>query len=359
MRITAVETFPVSVPLAKPVHMSHVTITRSNNVLVRISTDEGLVGWGEGVEAMDLTGENQGRIKAAVDHIGQRLIGQDPLRRHALWQLMQQRVLGNRTAIGALDIAIHDLAGKALGVPVADLIGGATRTEIPTLTLFGSGVTGADVETFIARYEAGYRWFKLKLGIGAPQVEIDTFAHVARDDVVMSGDANAAWNEQQAARFLRGLDGMAVRFIEQPVRDPGTLIRLAAASPVPLCADESAGSLEEIASFGPTPVAGVSLKLIKLGGITGVMRGAALCQQLGLSINLAGKIAETSIAAAANVHCAAAIGETAFGTSPGNQGIAMDVTDRPVAVVDGTIALPSGPGLGIDVNEEKVRAMAS
>jgi len=80
------------------------------------------------------------------------------------------------------------------------------------------------------------------------------------------------------------------------------------------------------------------------------MRASALCDAFGLSINLAGKIAESSVATAANLHCAAAIQALDFGCSPGNQGISSDVTSSPIAVVDGSYSIPDGPGLGIDVD---------
>jgi L-alanine-DL-glutamate epimerase-like enolase superfamily enzyme len=98
--------------------------------------------------------------------------------------------------------------------------------------------------------------------------------------------------------------------------------------------------------------------LIKHAGITGVMRGAALCDQVGLEINLAGKIAETAVSAAANIHAAAAMSATGFGCSPANQTVATDVCDDPPRVVDGAYAVPTGPGLGIEVDEERVRALA-
>lgn len=360
MRISSVETFPVEIPLRKPIKMSNVVLTHCRNVVVRITTDEGVTGWGEGVEAMPLTGENQARIKAAIDELGERLIGRDPLQLTRLWLDLAVNVHGNQTAIGALDIALHDLAGRALGVPVSQLIGGASRDVIPTLTLLGNGDTKSDLEDFGERYEAGYRWFKLKLGIADLATEVATLEELSttRDDTVVCGDVNAGWDEHTSARFLRAVDGLPVRFVEQPVAGRRALVRLAATSPVAICADEHADSLEAVAAFGATAIAGVSLKLIKLGGITGVMRGAALCDTLGLNINLSGKIAETSIAAAANVHCAAAMSDFAYGCSPGNQGNAADVTEAPLAVVDGAIPVPTGPGLGIEVDEALVRALA-
>jgi len=359
MRITAVDTFPVALPLSRPIQMSHVTIAQSNNVLVKIATDEGIVGWGEGVEAMDVTGENQGRIRAALEYFGALLIGADPLKRNDLWIRLRQSVNGNSTAIGAIDIALHDIAGKAYGVPVTELIGGAGRARIPALTLMGSGDPDQDLATYEAKYATGFRWFKVKLGIGAPAVEVKTMTALSASasDVVICGDANGAWSEQESLRFLRAIDGLPVRFIEQPTLNRDALIRLSTSSPIPLCADESARSLEELIAIGRTAIAGVSLKLIKHGGITGVMRGATLCDTLGLAINLAGKIAESSVAAAANVHCAAAMSDVAFGCSPANQGLTADVTADPLEVVDGYYSVPTGPGLGIEVDESLVAAL--
>ena len=360
MQIRSVETFPIGIPLSNPVRMSHVTITRSNNVLVKVSTDDGLVGWGEGVEAFDLTGENQGRIKASIDYLGELLIGKDPRARTEHWLSLGRRAFENTTAIGALDIALHDIAGKASGLPVFELLGGAVRDRVPALTLIGSGDPDADLAAFENKYEAGYRWFKVKLGIGDGSAEIKTLTAIsaAADDVVICGDVNAGWGEHEALRFLRAIEGLPVRYIEQPTRDRHVLARVAASSPVAICADESAHSLTDIAGFGPTAIAGVSLKLIKLGGITGVMRGAVLCDTVGLEINLAGKIAESSVAAAANLHCAAAISDLRFGCSTGNQGNAADVTHDPIRMSDGGFTVPTGPGLGIEVDEDLVRALA-
>lgn len=355
MKIASVEAIPITVPLTKPIVMSHITVERSHNVLVKVTTDDGLVGWGEGVEATDLTGETQQSIQAAIEFLGPRIIGEDPMRRSALWLAMSAMMYANETAVGAIDIALHDLAGKALGVPVAELLGGVTRRTVPALTMVGSGVPDDDIEIAAQKYEAGYRWFKVKLGIGDPSDELRTVKGLCEqlpDDVVVCGDANQGWSEPQAVRFLQALADHDVSFIEQPIQqgDIEAMARVANASPIPICADQSVHSLRDVASFWRTGVAGVSLKLVKLGGITGVMRGAALCETLGLSINLAGKIAESSVAAAANIHCAAAMNAVDFGCSPGNQGISGDVTTKTLAAVDGEFPLPEGPGLGVEVD---------
>jgi len=355
MKIASIETFPITVPLVKPIVMSHITIEQSDNVLVKVTTDEGHVGWGEGVEATDLTGETQQSIQAAIDFIGPKLIGEDPMRRSSLWAAMSKMMYANETAVGAIDMALYDIAGKVLGVPVAELLGGVARRSIPALTMVGSGVPAVDIEAARTKYDAGYRWFKVKLGIGDAVDELETVRGVRGElpgDAVVCGDANQAWSEPEALRFLRALDGLDVRFIEQPIPqgDHSAMVRVAQASPIPICADQSVHSFSDIASFGRTGVAGVSLKLVKLGGITGVMKGAAMCEVLGLSVNLSGKIAESSVAAAANIHCAAAMHAIEFGCSPANQGLSADVTTTPLAIVEGHYELPDRPGLGIDVD---------
>src|SRR5918998_6898161 len=98
MKIVSVEAFPVRVPLAKPIVMSHITIHQSDNVLVRVETDEGIEGWGEGVEATDLTGDTQLSIQAAVEFLAPLLVGEDPLRRSALFWTMRKVMHANETA---------------------------------------------------------------------------------------------------------------------------------------------------------------------------------------------------------------------------------------------------------------------
>lgn len=360
MRIASIESFPVVLPLTTPVRMSHVTIDVSHNVLVKVTTDDGIVGWGEGVPAMDVTGENQGRILASIEDLGSRIVGRDPLGHGDLWAELRRTVYGNTTGIGALDIALHDIAGKVRGVPVAELIGGPRRSTVPALTLVGSGDPAADLEAFEERYRAGYRWFKLKLGIGDLGEEARTLVAMAaaHDDAVVCGDTNGGWTEEESARFLVAVEGSPVRFVEQPTMSTDALIRLAEGSSVAICADESARSLDDVAALGKTAVAGVSLKLIKHAGITGVMRGAAVCDRFGLQINLAGKIAESAISAAANIHAAAAMSDTGFGCSPANQTLVADVCTDPPKVVDGAYTVPTGPGLGVEVDEDRVRALA-
>ena len=359
MKIVEVESHRISIPLKKPVMMSHITVSQSDNVLVKVTADDGTFGWGEGVEATDITGATQDRIKAGIDYLGQHIIGANPLARTDLWFKMQEMIVGDTTSIGAIDIALYDLAGRYLGVPVTDLLGGPSRRFVPALTLVGSGDPDADVETVMEKYADGFRWFKIKLAMSDVDTDLEKVTKIRTalpDDAVVCGDANQGWSDPEAAALLKRLEGYNIRFIEQPIKkgDHSAMIRIAQQSPIPICVDQSVDDLDDIHAFGRTGVAGVSLKLIKQAGITGVMRAAALCDSLGLEVNLAGKIAESSVAAVANVHCAAAMRAIEFGASPANQGIADDVVKDPLRVENGLFEVPTAAGLGVEVDESKL-----
>lgn len=364
MRIEKVGIHPITLTLRSPIPMANGVIASTGNVVVKLVTDEGLVGWGEGVEAPALTHQSQADIVADLQALASVVVGSDPMGRNELWARLISARPEATTAIGAIDIAVHDLAGKTLGVPIHQLIGGMVRATVPALTLVGSGDASADAEKLAERHDAGFRWFKIKLGMASSEVELGTLAKAVElvgDDGVVCGDVNEGWTEAEAQEFLAQLDGRQIRFIEQPVprSDRDGLLRVAEASPVQLCADESAGSLLAVIGFLGTAMGGVSLKLIKHGGITGVMRGAAICAAGGLSVNLAGKVIESSISAAANLHCAAAMDRVDFGCSPANQGVVSDVAEQPIRVDRGVFTVPLGPGLGVEVDEALLAKLAS
>ncbi|HEY6634880.1 MAG TPA: enolase C-terminal domain-like protein [Acidimicrobiia bacterium] len=361
VRITAMDVFPIQLTLADPIPMASGAIASTGNVLVRLRSDEGLVGWGEGVEAPALTGHRQGDIVTDLEAIRHMVVGSDAAGIGSIWAAIRETRPAASTALGAVDIALHDLVGRALGVPAHVLIGGAARDMVPALTLVGSGDGRRDLAKLEERSAAGFTWFKIKLGMAPSEVEWATVLSaldLVGPDGVVCGDANEAWDEAEALRFLDGLTP-GVRFVEQPVPrdDPASLLRVADRSPVQICADESAGSLDAVRGFAGTSIGGVSLKLIKHGGITGVMRGAATCAEAGLAVNLAGKVIESSISAAANLHCAAAMESIDYGCSPANQGVVLDVTETPITVESGWFPVPPAPGLGVEVDEGLVRRL--
>lgn len=151
---------------------------------------------------------------------------------------------------------------------------------------------------------------------------------------------------------------MRTRFLEQPVaaHDLDGMARIAAASRVPIGADEGIHSLDDIRRHhARKAAAGVSLKAIKLGGLRAMLEACRLCDSLGLKFNISCKTGESSLASAAALHVAAVATELAWGLTVTCPGLAEDVTVAPLTVAHGHVAVPDRPGIGIEVDERRVR----
>ncbi len=173
----------------------------------------------------------------------------------------------------------------------------------------------------------------------------------------LCADANCGMSRADATRYVEETRAARLMFVEQPL-DPHDLAGLATltrASPVPIGADEGIHSLADIEAHKAAGAGGVSLKLIKLGGMSTALEAAALCQRLGLAVNIAAKIAESSIASAAAIHLACAVPAADWGVSLTHFYLAEDIVRATPKITDGKVALPSGPGLGVTVDEAAVK----
>jgi muconate cycloisomerase len=335
---------------------------RAETLLVRIEAANGLVGWGEASAAPTMTGDTLAGMAAAVDqHLGPRLIGRDAMDRARLSRELATAVIANTGAKSACDLALHDLVGRSLGVSLTELLGGAVRDSVLTMHLLGNARIADDVAEAKALARKGCRFFKLKVGVKRVEEEIEA-AHAVRkvigDEAVLCADANMGMGKEAARKYVLGVADAGLAFLEQPFRDNDLAATLALAriSPVPLCADESAHSLEDIIEWQRAgAIGGVNLKMIKLGGVAATLRAAIVSDTLGLAIDLAGKIAESSIASAALIHLGYAIPNLDWGLNPTSHYLAEDVVRTPLAPKQGGSERPTGPGLGVDVDERAVR----
>jgi muconate cycloisomerase len=362
--IRRVDAIPVALPLKKPMKMAGVTIATADNVLVRIEADGGLIGWGEAASAPTMTGDTQGSLVAAVRHLAPLLVGQDAWMRPALVRKLGHALYGNTGARSAIELALVDLAGRAAGLPVIDLIGGAVRGAVAPMWLLGNATPAEDAAEARQRLAQGYRFFKVK--VGAKTIEGDIASTLAVRNALgaelpICADANCGFSPAAARRYLDGTRAAALAFLEQPLgpHDLAALAALARTSPIPLGADEGIHSLADVTAHAQAGAGGVSLKLIKLGGISAAVEAARLCEQLGLAVNVAAKIAESSIASAAAIHLACAAPAVEWGVSLTHFYLAEDIVKQPLTIADGLVALPTTPGLGVEVDEAAVARLAA
>lgn len=362
LAIQRVDAIPVALPLKKPVVMAGERIERSQSLLVRIEATNGLVGWGEASAAPLMTGDTlPGMVAAVTNHLAPLVQGQNALDRAGLAARCAAALLHNTGAKCALDMAINDLVGRHLGVSLCDLFGGAQRDEAEAMYLLGNSRVEDDIAEATGKLKEGWNFFKLKIGIKAPAEEGDAALAVRRhlgDDVALCADANMGMRYADAVSFSERAQAANLLFMEQPLHaeDLDGMAALARESRIPQCADESISGISSIVALHRSgAIHGANIKTIKLGGIGVTVQALSVCAALGLNINLACKVAESSLGASAIVQLGCLAPNLNWGLSITNHYLAEDLSANPVRIERGRVARPRGAGLGVDVNEDQVR----
>jgi muconate cycloisomerase len=364
MKIKSIEPFAASLPMKKPVTMAGEIVTRADNVFVRIETDSGVVGWGEAASAPTMTGETTASMMAAIIHMRPGLTGRAADDFPALSAAMNDAMYGNSGAKAAIEMASHDAVARAKGRPLYVLFGERRRSRIPVLAVIGSTDQAADLSEARERWAAGYRAFKIKVGLASPEADAARTQDVCRllkaqgEPCLVSADANQGFGVDEALRYVAGLADCGLDFFEQPVRAENLdgMARVAAATTVPIGADEGIHSLEDIERHHARgAAAGVSLKAIKLGGLHALFEACRLCDRLGMKVNISCKTGESSVASAAALHLAAAVPALDWGLTLTSSGLAEDAVREPLRIESGHVVVPEGSGLGIDVDEQRLR----
>jgi muconate cycloisomerase len=355
--VRRIEAIPIALPLKAPMKMAGITITKAENLLVRVEAANGAVGWGEAPSAPTMTGDTLGGLVAAVrDHLAPLLIGKDAAADHRA--MLQRALVGNTGAHSAIEMALLDLVARARNTRLIDLVARPLRRRLAPMWLLGNSTPEQDIAEALAKQAEGFNFFKLKIGVKPIADEIKA-AHAMRQalpDATLCADANCGLTLAAAERYAERTREADLAFIEQPLPadDLAGLKALARATKTPIGMDETIQSLADIEAVKRAGVKGVSLKLIKLGGFREALAAGKLCKKLGLKINVAAKIAESSIGTAAAVHLACAAPNVDWGVSLTNMYLAEDIVKHPITLHDGHVTLPDGHGIGVDIDEAAV-----
>lgn len=310
MRITEIHLHPLTVPLIEPFVISFGPITHARNVVVRVHTEDGLVGTGEASPFPTLVGETQETALAIGRDLAKLWIGEDALALHERLTQIERAVPGHATIKSAFDLALHDLAGKAANLPLYRLLGGAPPAPFFTDMTVSLAKPDVMVEQATRFLEDGFPQLKLKLG-GDPALDVERVRAVRAaigDGVPLRVDANQGWDVSGALHALRGIAPLSVDYCEEPVPrwNHEGLTRVAERSPVPIMADESVFDHRDalrIARAGAVEL--VNIKLSKSGGIANALRICSIAEAAGMRCQV-GCMAETRHALTALVHLAAA-----------------------------------------------------
>jgi L-Ala-D/L-Glu epimerase len=362
VRITKVETIAVRTPMREPLVWPGGTRHSASGLLVQIHTDEGLVGLGEA------PGPTLPTIQTIIDaELTQFLVGQDPLRVEWLVHRMEE-FTRNWSRIGAyaisgIEIALLDLKGKALGVPVTELLGGFCRDRVAVVGYLFIDSPEANAKKAGAFVDAGYTELKLKVGRDFEQ-DHDTLAAI-RDrvggDVKIRIDANMIWSVPAAIKWIKGLERFDLQYVEQPVPDFDVqgLAQVRRSVAVPIAADEACTDLRSVLELIKADACDV---LVVYPSEAGGLRRA---HQIGSLADAAGKWcvigswAELGVATAGNVHVVASSSNYPFASDTHYPLQESDVLVEPFQMTDGLVEVPRSAGLGLELDQEAVQRLAN
>lgn len=364
VKIRSIDAIPVAIPLVRPVRLASEVIERAENLIVRVEDSDGVVGWGEAASAPTMTGERiTGMVRAVVDEIAPRLIGM-PIEDRDAWLKTTATARGHPGARAAVDVALHDLLGKRLGQSVSEIVDPGSARYVGRRLAWIETLSARDGAHALARAEIaaanGVTHFKVKVG-QSPVLEEASFLRDLRlcigDRAHLAADANMAWAFDEADRFLEAAAPAQLTYLEQPFPDGkiDVMAQLAKRHAVALCLDESLHGPADIEAHHSAQAAtGVGLKLLKLGGFAGTLHVERLSRRCGWQTTYASKIAETSIGAAATIHAADAASDVSWGVSLTYPHLTLDPVHTSIAVDNGAVQAPNGPGLGVVVDEAKL-----
>jgi muconate cycloisomerase len=378
--IASVELRRVSLPARREHKWTGLTEPIGGYVLVRIADENGLAGWGEapvlkdwGGEFGRYFGETPGTtVSVTSQHLAPAIRGCMPGEIAEIHDRMSRAIKGFPYAKAALEFAAYDLAGKQCGLPVHRLLGGALRRKIPVTHSIGLiGFAEAECEAAQAVRE-GIRTIKIKIGV-EPDRDVEMVRRVRETigpAIDLCVDANQGYRTVgEAVRTFRRMERSHLIYFEQPVEGIERLAEVARAIDAPVMADESAWNAHDVIQIVEKRAAQiVSIYTTKPGGLYRAMEVAAVARAAGIICNVNGSV-ETGVGNLANLQLAAAaapvvlscvvpVSTPAEAQSPGNvAGIYYndDLIAEPMRFVDGAIDLPAGPGMGIPVDEAKIR----
>ena len=365
MRIRALSLFAADLPLADPFqHASSGRIDVLKDVVLKIEADDGGIGYGEVRGNIHyVTGDSAGRICAAFEDLYvPALLGADASSPRRIADLIGKSIAGNTSVRALIDSAVHDLVGKALGVPVYRLLGGRTQDVIrPHVAL---PFCSPDEAAGIARdyLDRGFRLIKLRVGLTpfaldiarAEAVGAAIAAHPAAAETTLGADANQAWQPKDAILRIRRLQTLGVSFIEQPV-GAGDIIGMRdvrRAVDIPVFADESCGTPQDLLRLIREEAAdGFHFKLCKAGGILNLMKMVAVAEAAERPY-IVGQMDEGMLATAAAIHCGLASRAKSYELWGFERVGSQPFTG--ISVENAALHVPERPGLGVEVDEARL-----
>jgi L-alanine-DL-glutamate epimerase-like enolase superfamily enzyme len=353
MIITRIDLFPKTFQLKNPYTIAYDSIATAKNLIVRIETQNGFIGWGNAAPDPHVTGETiEMTAKILATKLVPAIVGREARATAEICAILQREAPQAPAARAAIDMAVYDLFGQYVKLPLYQLLGWARPQILTSITI---GITTIEESVRLARefVRAGFLILKIKTGLDWQEdVErVKAIRAAVGSSIALRVDANQGYTAQQAVEFSRRVENCRIEFIEQPVpaKNLAALKSVRELSKIPIMADESVLSANDVLHLAANGIVGmVNLKLMKTGGMANTMQAAAVAATGKLPVML-GCNDESRISIAAAVHLACALPGVQYADLDGAFDIIDDVASGGFELRDGFLIPSDKPGLGVEV----------
>ena len=314
MKIVDIRTGEIGIPLARPFKTALRTVERVEDIVVRVTAENGMVGYGEAPPTAVITGDTKGSVLSAINEfIAPAILGADILALDEVLERMDRSIKGNASAKAAVDMALYDLWGKVLGKPLWQLLGGYRREFETDITISVNPVPQM-VADAVAAVKEGYRILKIKVGKeGMEDIpRIAAIRGAVGKDIRLRVDANQGWTVKDSIRIISAMEdeGLDIELVEQPVEahDIDGMAEITRAVYTPILADESVFSpLDALEIIRRRAADLINIKLMKTGGIHQALKICDIASLYGVECMM-GCMLESKLAVSAAAHLTAARG---------------------------------------------------
>lgn len=363
MKITSVKVTSTKIPTYRAHKMNIGTTSHQENVIVRIFTEDGLVGYGEAPHMVghSMLGETPWTVRLILkDRLIPAILGKDPMAIESIWETLQKAVPGHYRAKSSIILACYDLAGKALKTPVYNLLGGKVRDGIPLSWSLPIAEPDVIVKEALEMAERGWTILKLKTGRTNPMDDVEAMKQVRKavgPKMKIRADANQAYDPRTAIKVTQAMAEWDLEFMEQPCAawdlDGMALVR--EASPVMIMADESlkTNPIDEIVRRRAMDA--LSIYVFDPGGIINSKKLAVIAELNHMKGYIGGAL-ESIIGSSAGLHIAASSPAVSLGCEMSGQYLLTeDIGFEKIPMKDGCLVVPTEPGLGVNIDEAKIK----
>jgi len=367
MKVEKIEVFPVTIPFKQAAPLTEGAGTALGSwsvcrfVVVKMYTNEDIIGIGEAPPWVNVSREGQGAIVSTIrDYLAPIIIGKDPFNIEEIWKEMDRVAPGNPQAKTAVDVGLYDIMGKALNIPMYKLIGGLMRDKIPLTGIVGLDSITKMVKTAEKWTSEGYETIRLKIGMGLNKDEelLKTARESLGDKIKIRVDANQIYRPHEAVKIIKTLENYNIEIVEQPVAwyDLKGLSFVNKLVNTPLMPHESLYDIYDVVHLIDADAVSVfGFKMDRPGGITNAVKARTLAELNDIPATVISSI-ELGINTAASMQFAATIKRMDFACeASGPIVIADNIVKNPIEIKDGFAKVPKGIGIGVEIDEDKLK----